>query len=94
MVRTTLCVPYAIWVPWQPFDRHAAHRFVRVLRLHAEWTSIIKQIRNHPCVFDYTMDNEDINLHFAKDWYSTAKQLDPPRPVNTADGVRQSLALV
>jgi hypothetical protein len=23
-----------------------------------EWESIIKQIRNHPCVFDYTMDNE------------------------------------
>ena len=22
-----------------------------------EWASIIKQIRNHPCVFDYTMDN-------------------------------------
>ena len=54
--------------------------------LKHEWISIIKQIRNHPCVFDYTMDNEDIGLHFAKEWYALAKQLDPPRLVNTADG--------
>ena len=33
------------------------------------------------------MDNEDVGLHFAKQWYVIAKQLDPPRPVNTADGV-------
>lgn len=52
-----------------------------------EWISIIKQIRNHPCVFDYTMDNEDIGLDIAADLYKTAKQLDPSRLVNTADGV-------
>eukprot|EP01052_Picozoa_sp_SAG31_P054562 SAG31_NODE_14597_length_797_cov_1.323782_1_plen_104_part_00 len=45
------------------------------------------QIRNHPCVYDYTMDNEDIGLDIAADLYKTAKQLDPTRLVNTADGV-------
>ena len=25
-----------------------------------EWVAIIKQIWNHPCVFDYTMNNQDI----------------------------------
>ena len=33
------------------------------------------------------MDNEDVNLNIAKDLYATAKQLDPSRPVNTADGI-------
>jgi hypothetical protein len=38
-------------------------------------------------VFDYTMDNEDNALDLAKDLYAAAKELDPKRPVNTADGV-------
>ena len=33
------------------------------------------------------MDNEDINFHMGKKWYDIAKQLDPTRFVNTADGV-------
>jgi hypothetical protein len=36
------------------------------------------------CVFQ---DNEDIGLDIASDLYQTAKQLDPSRPVNTADGL-------
>ena len=36
--------------------------------LLAEWRSIIEQRRNYPCVFDYTMDNEHIGLHNAKQW--------------------------
>jgi len=52
-----------------------------------QWSSIIRQIRNYPCVFDYTMDNEDINLPYAKALYKIAKSLDPSRPVNTADGL-------
>jgi hypothetical protein len=51
-----------------------------------EWSSIIQQIRNHPCVFDYTMDNEDMALDISPELRSIAKQLDPSRPVNTADG--------
>ena len=42
------------------------------------------QIRNYPCVYDYTMDNEDIGLDIAAELYKTAKQLDPTRLVNTA----------
>lgn len=54
-----------------------------------EWTSIIKQLRNYPCVFDYTMDNEDVALHnpLAGNMYAIAKANDPTRFVNTADGV-------
>ena len=57
--------------------------------LTAEWTSIVKQIRNYPCVFDYTMNNEDVAMQkpLAPDLYKLAKQLDPKRLVNTADGV-------
>ena len=49
--------------------------------LEEQWTSIIKQIRNYPCVFDYTMDNEKDSLHdpFASDLYTIAKTLDPTR---------------
>ena len=32
-------------------------------------------------------DNEDVKLDIAHSLYATAKQLDPSRPVNTADGV-------
>ena len=32
-------------------------------------------------------DNEDVNLDIAHSLYATAKELDPSRPVNTADGV-------
>ena len=52
------------------------------------------KIRNHPCVFDYTMDNEDVSLNIAKDLYATAKQLDPSRPVNTADGIWGATAVL
>ena len=47
--------------------------------LTAEWTSIVKQIRNYPCVFDYTMNNEDVAMQkpLAPDLYKLAKQLDP-----------------
>lgn len=51
------------------------------------WVATIKRLRNFPSVFDYTMDNEDIYFHLAKQWYGMAKQLDPTRFVNTADGV-------
>ena len=34
-----------------------------------------------------SQDNEDVNLDIAHSLYATAKQLDPSRPVNTADGV-------
>eukprot|EP01043_Picozoa_sp_COSAG02_P000944 COSAG02_NODE_19_length_53976_cov_37.338512_26_plen_142_part_00 len=32
-------------------------------------------------------DNEDVNLDIAHSLYAIAKQLDPSRPVNTADGI-------
>lgn len=52
-----------------------------------EWSAVIRRLRNRPCVFDYTMNNEDVNQHDAPKLYAIAKALDPTRPVNTADGV-------
>ena len=53
-----------------------------------EWRAMVKQLRNHPCVFDYTMDNEAPLLEhpFAMSLYNAAAELDPGRYVNTADG--------
>ena len=36
---------------------------------------------------DIPQDNEDVNLDIAHALYTIAKQLDPSRPVNTADGI-------
>ena len=51
------------------------------------WRSAIKQVRNHPCVFAYTMNNE---AWFTRSWdlfYNAAKELDPDRWFNVDDGV-------
>lgn len=53
----------------------------------SQWASAIRRLRNYPCVFDYTMNNEKIAMHDAQKLYAIAKGLDPTRPVNTADGV-------
>eukprot|EP01051_Picozoa_sp_SAG22_P006514 SAG22_NODE_429_length_10587_cov_22.842582_7_plen_538_part_00 len=58
-----------------------------------EWSFVIKQLRNHPCVFAYTMDNEYTPLPFAPSLKSIATRLDPGRFVNTADGVADSPAV-
>jgi len=52
-----------------------------------QWSATIRRLRNFPCVFDYTMDNEDNSLRIAKKLYNISKSLDPTRPVNTADGL-------
>ena len=57
-----------------------------------EWIAIIKQLRNFPCVFDYTMANEqpwntDTGVGIANRMYAAAKSLDPQRPVLTSDGM-------
>ena len=63
-----------------------------------QWITIFRtdHLGNYVCVFDYTMDNEHIDLHFAKDWYAVtdwdaqkieggrggliSKSIDPPPP--------------
>jgi hypothetical protein len=57
-----------------------------------EWSAIIKQLRNYPCVLDYTMANEQpwnvtSGVGIANRMYETAKSLDPTRPVLTSDGM-------
>ena len=53
-----------------------------------EWRAMVKQLRNHPCLFDYTIDNEDplLERNFAMSLYNATAELDPGRFVNTADG--------
>ena len=55
----------------------------------SDWNATVLRLRNFPCVFDYTMDNEDVNLlpSLATALHSAAKELDPGRLVNTADGI-------
>jgi beta-galactosidase/beta-glucuronidase len=54
-----------------------------------EWRATILRLRNHPCVFDYTMNNEGPleNHEFAMTLYNMAKKLDPSRLVSTSDGI-------
>ena len=54
-----------------------------------EWRATILRLRNHPCVFDYTMNNEGPleNHEFAMTLYDMAKELDPSRLVSTSDGI-------
>eukprot|EP01052_Picozoa_sp_SAG31_P001085 SAG31_NODE_35_length_31836_cov_10.841352_4_plen_1036_part_00 len=54
-----------------------------------EWNATILRLRNHPCVFDYTMNNEGPleNHKFAMTLYNMAKELDPSRLVSTSDGI-------
>ena len=55
-----------------------------------EWSAIIKQLRNYPCVLDYTMANEQpwngtSGVGIANRMYATAKSLDPqviPTPLH------------
>ena len=52
------------------------------------WQQHIRQLRNHPSVMAWCMGNELYKgLPFDKEFYETAKRLDPTRPVNSTDGL-------
>jgi len=57
----------------------------------ANWRAVIQKVRNYPCVFDYTMNNECWAEPHAHEWYSIAKELDPPQLVNTCDGINSAM---
>ncbi len=55
-----------------------------------EWAAAIKRYRNHPSIFDWCMGNEMWNaIPLSGDLYSTAKKMDPTRPVIDSDGLFQ-----
>jgi len=53
-----------------------------------EWDAVIRQLRNHPSIFDWCMGNEFWNgLPLAGDFAATAHRLDPTRPFVDSDGL-------
>ncbi|MFA6241358.1 MAG: sugar-binding domain-containing protein [Candidatus Hydrogenedentales bacterium] len=53
-----------------------------------EWAASIRQLRNHPSIFDWCMGNEMYKgIPIAPDLYRIAKELDPTRPVVDTDGI-------
>lgn len=52
-----------------------------------QYAAMVKRIRNYPCLFDYTLNNEDVVDPLGNKVAAIAHALDPGRPVNTADGV-------
>ncbi len=53
-----------------------------------EWDAAIRQLRNHPSIFDWCMGNEFWDgLPLAKDFAAIARGLDPTRPFVDSDGL-------
>ncbi|MBE3135481.1 MAG: hypothetical protein IMZ55_18595, partial [Acidobacteria bacterium] len=53
-----------------------------------EWDAAIRQLRNHPSIFDWCMGNEFWDgLPLAGDFAAIARGLDPTRPFVDSDGV-------
>jgi beta-galactosidase len=53
-----------------------------------EWAAAIKQLRNHPSIFDWCMGNEMYaGVPISPALYRAAKALDPTRPVLDSDGL-------
>ena len=54
----------------------------------SEWDAAIRQLRNHPSIFDWCMGNEFWDgLPLAGDFAAIARRLDPTRPFVDSDGV-------
>ena len=57
-----------------------------------EWDAAIRQLRNHPSIFDWCMGNEFWDgLPLARDFAAIARGLDPTRPFVDSDGVWPSI---
>ena len=78
------------------YDNRAAERFT------AEWTRIVRQNKNHPCIITWVPFNESWGIPgvredaaqqaFVNGIYYLTKALDPTRPVITNDGWEHTLS--
>lgn len=78
------------------YDNRAVERFT------AEWTRIIRQNKNHPCIITWVPFNESWGIPgvkedagqqaFVNGIYYLTKALDPTRPVITNDGWEHTLS--
>ena len=58
----------------------------------SQWTKIIKRLRNHPCIWIWSMGNEmdctnPLYSDFVAELYHAAKEISPQTLVTTSDGI-------
>ncbi len=80
LVQPELPIAYGHFFKAATKRGHDLYRYV--------WQTYIRQMRNHPSVFSWCMNNEMWSgFELAPELYKMAKRLDPTRPVIDADGV-------
>lgn len=73
-------------IGYQPFYDKAKGPALELYK--TEWAAAIRNLRNHPSIFDWCMGNELYNsIPIAPELYQIAKNLDPTRPVVDTDGI-------